>query len=137
MNNNEVMGVTIIVKVVGVARIFTKTMFLGTILLSMLFAVRADESSQLPGHMEPLGSHRPPNQLERLVVPPSPLQFAEYVTRRQPVVMEQLMRNTEVIKNWQSDDYLKYVAAYYSSGYYRLGCNLYVVGRGLGQLVLQ
>ena len=79
----------------------------------LLLSASADESSRLPaGHMEPLGSHRPPDQLERLVVPPSPLQFAEYVSRPQPVVMEQLMGNTDVIRNWQNDNYLRLPCVY-------------------------
>ena len=64
--------------------------------------------SDLPGHMKPLGSHRPPVQLERLTIPPTPLQFAEYVSRRQPVLIEQLMSDTQVINNWQNDSYIRY-----------------------------
>ena len=107
------------------------SMLLVTVFFLVLFSVSADESSQLPGHMEPLGSHMPPNQLERLVAPPSPLQFAEYVTRRQPVVMEQLMRDTDVIKNWQNDDYLRFAVALCISSII-----VTAVGRGLDQIGL-
>ena len=77
------------------------------VMVAMVASTDATSSSR-PGHMEPLGSHRPPEPIERLVVPPSPLEFAEYVSRRQPVVIEQLLANTEVLKNWQSDNYLRW-----------------------------
>ena len=80
-----------------------------TIALLLAMSAGADSPQLLPGHMKPLGSHRPPEQLvERLVVPPLPLHFAQYVSRRQPVVIERLIENTEVFRNLQSDDYLRY-----------------------------
>ena len=81
--------------------------------LAAIALALSDSQSSIPGHMQPLGSHREPELVQRLSVPPSPLQFAEYVSAKRPVVFDQLMTNTEVLKNWRSDSYLKYVTSHF------------------------
>ncbi len=64
----------------------------------------------LPGHMQPLGSHMEPEPVRRLDYMPSPQEFFEdFVRPKVPVVFEGLLLQQEVFRNWQSDDYLRYV----------------------------
>jgi len=67
-------------------------------------------SNEIPGHMQPLGSHMEPRLVvKRIQHIPTPQEFNdEYVRNSQPVIFEGLMREQEVIKNWQNDDYLRY-----------------------------
>ncbi len=63
----------------------------------------------LPGHMQPLGSHMEPELVRRIDHMPSPSEFYEnFVRPKIPVVLEGLMSGQEVLRNWQSDDYLRY-----------------------------
>ncbi len=70
----------------------------------------ADPSASPPaGHMQPLGSHMEPKPVLRINHLLTPQEFQEkYVKPKKPVIFEGLMRNMDVIKNWQSDDYLRY-----------------------------
>ena len=71
------------------------------------FCVGGSESIP-PGHMEPLGSHMPPLEVEVLNSFPDPLSFhSKYVQRNLPVKLKGLMKDTDVLKNWQSDEYLR------------------------------
>lgn len=64
--------------------------------------------SSLPGHMQPLGSHMEPELVRRLDHIITPQEFYEdFVLPKKPVVFEGLMSNTDVVKNWQSDEYLR------------------------------
>ncbi len=64
--------------------------------------------SPIPGHLKPLGSHMDPDMVPRLLHMPSPLEFHEkFVKEGKPVVMEGVMAGTEVLSNWQSDEYLR------------------------------
>ena len=81
-----------------------------TLLLLFLtrFVDRATNSDLHPGHLLPLGSHTAPINVKRLTYLPSPTEFyLHFVERRTPVVMEGAMTTTEVLSNWQSDDYLR------------------------------
>ena len=65
---------------------------------------------ELPGHMQPLGAHMPPEYVKRLSEVPTPSQFVEqYVRPKQPVIFEGLIKDLEVRKNWANDDYLRFV----------------------------
>ena len=67
------------------------------------------EADSPPGHMQPLGSHMKPKPVTRIKYMPTPQEFnKKFVSRKQPVIFEGLMSNQEVIKNWQSDEYLRY-----------------------------
>ncbi len=64
----------------------------------------------LPGHMQPLGSHRDPEPVRRIDHMPSPTEFYEdFMKPKVPVIFEGLLLEEEVLHNWQSDDYLRYV----------------------------
>ena len=67
------------------------------------------EADSPPGYMQPLGSHMKPKPVTRINYMPTPQEFnKKFVSRKQPVIFEGLMSNQEVIKNWQSDEYLRY-----------------------------
>ncbi len=60
------------------------------------------------GHMQPLGSHMPPSQIEVLKEFPSALTFYNsYVRNNLPVKLQGLLKNTDVLKNWKKDEYLR------------------------------
>ena len=65
------------------------------------------EADSPPGHMQPLGSHMEPKTVTRISHMPTPQEFQRFVALKQPVIFEGLMSNQQVIKNWQSDDYLR------------------------------
>ena len=68
----------------------------------------AEETHHLPGHMQPLGSHRPmEGEIERIDYVPDPVTFYEkFVERLQPVILEEAIANTWVLEMW-TDDYLQ------------------------------
>ena len=83
-----------------------------TFLLPFLLLVQFDningEGSELPGHMQPLGSHRPPIKVTRIQHLPTPAEFhRDYVTPKVPVVMEGALNGASAWKKWQNDDYLR------------------------------
>ena len=81
-----------------------------TLLLLFLtrFVDSTTNSDTHPGHLLPLGSHTAPIDVKRLTYLPSPTDFyLHFVEKRTPVVMEGAMTTTEVLSNWQSDDYLR------------------------------
>ncbi len=89
-------------------------MFLCALLLLCNGCTAGDEA--LPGHMQPLGSHMEPEVVRRIDHMPTPREFWEdFVRPKIPVVLEGLMSGEEVLRNWQSDDYLRYVQ---TRGYY-------------------
>ena len=65
----------------------------------------------VPGHMQPLGSHRPmEGEIERIDYVPDPVTFYEtYVREYKPIVMEGIVKDTVPLKKW-TDEYLKYVS---------------------------
>ena len=81
-----------------------------TLLLLFLtrFVESATNSNLHPGHFLPLGSHVAPINVKRLTYLPSPTEFyLHFVEKRTPFVMEGAMTTTEVLSNWQNDDYLR------------------------------
>ena len=67
------------------------------------------EAEELPGHMQPLGSHVTPEYVKRVwgeILRGS--EFVEqYVHPKQPVIFEGLIKNLTVRKNWANDNYLR------------------------------
>ena len=64
----------------------------------------------LPGHLQPLGAHMPPEQVRRLSHLPSPREFQEkFVAPKTPVIFDGAMRNSPTCVNWQDDEYIRYV----------------------------
>ena len=72
-----------------------------------IFRTRGDVV-HLPGHMQPLGSHRPmEGEIERIDYIPDPVTFYEkFVQESRPVVMEGAVKDTTPLKMW-TDEYLK------------------------------
>ena len=59
------------------------------------------------GHLEPLGSHRPPDSIEERYDIPSPIEFwNEYVGISKPVVLRGASTHSRAFKLW-TDEYLK------------------------------
>ena len=65
-------------------------------------------SDDPPGHMQPLGSHMEPQMVDRIAHVPFPEEFYhEYMQLKKPVVFEGLLKRTDVLRNWQRDEYLR------------------------------
>ena len=65
-------------------------------------------SEDPPGHMQPLGSHMEPKMVDRIAHVPFPEEFyREYVQPKKPVVFGGLLKRTDVLQNWQKDEYLR------------------------------
>lgn len=76
--------------------------------LQELSCVTGGGHEDLPGHLEPLGSHMPPELVRRISHLPSPREFHEnYVTPKTPVIIEGALRSSKVWKDWQDDDYIR------------------------------
>ena len=69
-----------------------------------------DHTEKLPGHMQPLGSHRPmEGEIERISHIPDPMTFyQDYVDMNKPLVLEGAIRGTPPLTTW-TDKYLKLV----------------------------
>ena len=65
-------------------------------------------AEELPGHMQPLGSHRPAEgEIERINHIPDPVSFhQEYVNENKPVVLEGAISGSPPLTTW-TDKYLK------------------------------
>lgn len=90
-------------------------LLLSVLCLSVWISVcSATEKSEtvvdLPGHLKPLGSHMEPKLVARINHMPTPQEFHEQYVGKKAVVFEGLMKNQQVIKNWQDDEYLRYTA---------------------------
>ena len=66
-----------------------------------------EESDVLPGHLKPLGEHRPMDgKVESLTHLPSPLEFySRYVEASKPVIIRGILNETFPLKEW-TDEYL-------------------------------
>ena len=64
----------------------------------------------IPGHMQPLGSHRPAEgEIERINHIPDPVTFYhEYVVPKRPVVLSAAIAKTPPLTRW-TDEYFKCV----------------------------
>ena len=83
-------------------------MALFLILLSLQLHLSSCAGADPPGHMRPLGSHRPPEAVARVSEMLSPEEFYwKYHQPHKPVVMEGIITGTEVFKNWGQDEYLR------------------------------
>jgi len=68
----------------------------------------SDAGTDLPGHMQPLGSHKPPILVQRIQHLPTPAEFYKtYVQPKVPVVMEGALDEATIWRKWQNDDYLR------------------------------
>lgn len=85
-------------------------MLLLVILLEVAIAViGTDGGVDLPGHMQPIGSHRPPEgDITSLSYVPDPLEFyEEYVSLQKPVLLKGAISSTPAATKWISDEYLR------------------------------
>ena len=66
------------------------------------------EDAHFPGHLQPLGSHRPmEGEIERIDYVPDPVTFyEEYVLQYRPFVMQGAVKDTTPLTTW-TDEYLK------------------------------
>ena len=78
------------------------------ILLQLIIVVKGNDD--LPGHMQPIGSHRPPEEsIPILSRVPDPLEFYEkYVAKNAPVLFKGAIADTPALKKWIDDEYLRY-----------------------------
>ena len=76
-----------------------------------LLLLAFSDGSDLPGHMQPLGSHRPPLMIETVSQTTKLTAssfYYNYGKLNKPVKFSGLLKDNDVIKNWQDDEYLKY-----------------------------
>ena len=66
--------------------------------------------SDPPGHMQPIGSHRPPEEnLTILSYVPDPVKFNEdFVLTNTPVLLKGAIAGTPAVTKWNNDNYLRY-----------------------------
>lgn len=79
------------------------------ILLQAAIVVIGNDGGGLPGHMQPLGSHRPPeDSISVLSHVPDPVEFyEEYVVKQTPVLFKGAIAGTPAVTKWNSDEYLR------------------------------
>jgi len=78
------------------------------VLLTTLSAFVRNEDG-LPGHMQPIGSHRPPEEsIEVRTSVPNPLEFYDkYMTKHIPVLFKGAIAGTPAVTSWNDDQYLR------------------------------
>ena len=78
------------------------------VLLQIVILVIGNDNGDLPGHMQPIGSHRPPEEsIAILSYVPDPLEFYErYVTTSTPVLFKGAIADTPAVTKWSDDEYL-------------------------------
>lgn len=84
-------------------RFFYK-LFFAFLLISSCFC----ESNDPPGHLQPLGSHVAPMEIEVRSDEIDPKEFFEkYVIQSKPVLMKGAAKRFPSYENWRNDTYLK------------------------------
>ena len=88
--------------------LFTMRLFIILFHLAIA-AIGNDDIVDLPGHMQPIGSHRPPEEsISVLPYVPNPLEFyEEYVTAHTPVLFKGAILGTPALTKWKDDEYLR------------------------------
>ena len=81
--------------------------------LVFLLFLKLALGNELPGHMQPLGSHRPmEGEIERISHIPDPVTFyQDYVVPKRPVVFSAAIANTPPLTRW-TDEYFKCVCVW-------------------------
>jgi hypothetical protein len=82
--------------------------------IPLLFTLSSNTNGDLTGHLQPLGSQVPPvGDVLTLAKIPSPQEFFDqFVKPGKPVVFKGAATKTPAYELW-TDDYLRYVSAYY------------------------
>ena len=80
------------------------------ILLIVTIAVIGGDEGDLLGHMQPIGSHRPPeDNITILSYVPDPVEFyEEYVIMQMPILFKGAILGTPALTKWTDDEYLRY-----------------------------
>ena len=82
-----------------------------TPIISMVIIVSSfltSNANDLPGHLQPLGSHRPPMQVDVKDGQLNPIEFFDnYVKPSKPVLLKGAAKNFPSFLNWRNDEYLK------------------------------
>ena len=80
------------------------------LLLQIVIVVIGSDRGDLPGHMQPIGSHRPPEEsISILSYVPNPVEFYEdYVIMQTPVLFKGAIAGTPAVTKWRDDKYLRY-----------------------------
>ena len=69
---------------------------------------KGEGHEELPGHMQPIGSHMDPEPVRTISHLPSPWEFHEgFVLPKTPVVIEGALKGSDVWKRWKHDQYLR------------------------------
>ncbi|XP_065916678.1 bifunctional peptidase and arginyl-hydroxylase JMJD5-like [Dysidea avara] len=78
------------------------------ILLQFISISIGTNQDDLPGHMQPIGSHRPPEESILVINSvPDPLEFYEkYMGTHTPVLMKGAIAGTPAVTKWINDEYL-------------------------------
>ena len=79
------------------------------LLICIIAVIGSDGGVDLPGHMQPIGSHRPPeDNITILSYVPDPLEFyEEYMSLKKPVLLKGAISSTPAVTKWISDEYLR------------------------------
>ena len=79
------------------------------ILLQIVIVVIGSDNGGLPGHMQPIGSHRPPEEsISILSYVPDPVEFyEEYLLMQTPVLFKGAIAGTPALTKWKDDKYLR------------------------------
>lgn len=76
--------------------------------LLVVLDVLGRSHEELPGHMQPLGSHMHPEPVRTISHLPSPEEFYEgFVLPQTPLIIEGALRGSAVWKHWQNDQYIR------------------------------
>ena len=80
------------------------------ILLQIVVLAIGNDKVDLPGHMKPIGSHRPPEEsISILSYVPDPVEFyVDYVIMQTPVLFKKAIAGTPALTKWNDDRYLRY-----------------------------
>jgi len=86
-------------------------MLQNALVLLVTLAVSVRNEDDLPGHMQPIGSHRQPEgSIEVLTHVPDPLEFYnKYMATHTPVLFKGAIAGTPALTQWKDDEYLRYV----------------------------
>ena len=80
-----------------------------TVVLLITLVVFVRNEDNVPGHMQPIGSHRPPEEsIEVRTSVPDPLEFYDkYMTKHIPVLFKGALAGTPAVTLWGDDEYLR------------------------------
>jgi len=87
---------------------FTRNTILILILFFTSYIFNTNANYNLPGHLQPLGSHRPPMHVDVLFSQLDPIEFFDnYVKASKPVLFKGAARSFPSFMVWKNDSYLK------------------------------